>query len=176
MSQGPSVLAPGPSIVPKADFLPQADEPLHAYRARLRAMHDHLSTLIDAVERGLDRPVLISVPEADPAPETIIVRRAIGACAPSPVLALAPPAPSATARSFNTAERLATARLALERQLHPDEDPFAAPPGLHDRLTVLRERIPSRSDVDPVVVCWTINVACWLLIVAVAMVWGLGSS
>jgi hypothetical protein len=149
VSQGPSVLAPGRSIVPKADFLPQADEPLHVYRARLRAMHDHLSTLIDAIERGGDRPVLISVPKADPAP---------------------------TARSFNTAERLATARLALERQLHPDEDPFAAPPGLHDRLTVLRERIPSRSDVDPVVVCWAINVACWLLVVAVAMVWGLGSS
>jgi hypothetical protein len=162
MDQGSSVLAPGLSHAREAGFLPQEGEPLHAYRARLWAMHDHLSTLIDAVERGAmtsspppsppSPPPPLEVPDVEGHLGAIVVRRVVPA---------------------HSAERIATARHALARQLRPDDDPFAAPPGLRERLGT---RIPARADVDPVVVCWAINVVCWLLVVAVAMIWGLGSS
>jgi hypothetical protein len=155
MDQGPSVLAPGLSHAPAAEFLPQEGEPLHAYRARLWAMHDHLSTLIDAVERGSGdppAPPLVVVPDVEGHLDGMVVQRLV---------------------SSRTAERIAIARSALERQANPDADPFAARAGLTERL---RARVPSRTDVDPVHVCWAINVVCWLVVVGVAMIWGLGSN
>jgi hypothetical protein len=148
MSQGPPGLAPWASHAPDAVPLPQEGESLHAYRARLWALHDHLSTLIDAVERGSgDQPV--------PAP----------AAAPTPVAADSPPG--------HTAERIALARHALERQAQRQADPFAARESATARR---RARVPSLGQVDPVHVCWAINVVCWLLISGVALIWGLGSN
>jgi hypothetical protein len=149
MDQGPSVLAPGLSHAPAADLLPHEGEAPHAYRARLWALHDQLASLIDAAERaGGDPSALVAVPD---------VEGHLAGAGPS-----------------RTADRIAVARHALERQANPATDPFAARAGMTSRI---RARVPtSRPDVDPVVVCWAINVVCWLLISGVALIWGLGSN
>src|SRR5688572_7138949 len=48
-------------------FLPRPGEPVEAYAARLRALHEDLSLVLDAVERGL------AAAEAAPAPEPVPV-------------------------------------------------------------------------------------------------------
>lgn len=135
---------PGPSI----------DEPLDAHRVRLLALREQLATLVGSVERGtgaLGFGPTVVVPEDEPPPESIVLRRA------TPV----------------SAQRIAAARAALARQRSGDPDPLVAPP--RAPLTArVRAKVPSRSDIDPVVVCWSINVVCWLVVVAVAMLWGLG--
>ncbi|UGS35463.1 hypothetical protein [Capillimicrobium parvum] len=89
-------------------FMPQPEEPVHAYAARLRAMHNHLGMLIEAVERGMgDRPPLRTVKRerpAEPPPLTslIVVAPPAASLGPRPRLPVAPvvapavaPAPSA---------------------------------------------------------------------------------
>jgi hypothetical protein len=97
------VLAPGRIHAHAHVFMPQPDEPVHAYAARLRAMHHHLGMLIEAVERGMSgRPSAPAVKRerpADPPPLTPLVvvatppMRAPSRPAPAPAREPVLPAP-----------------------------------------------------------------------------------
>jgi hypothetical protein len=111
-------------------------------------MHHHLTMLIEAVERGMSArrpaPHVATAPRARLAP-------------PPPTVVLAPGLAPAPARAR--------------------QRPAPAPDGDPERRGQRRERRPlpaSAPQLDPVAIFWGVNIACWLGVTAVAMVWGVG--
>lgn len=196
VAAGSSPLAP--AMLHHAVFMPRVGEPVHAYAARLRAMHHHLTMLIEAVERGMSqRPPAPSVAQEHHHPRLGAPPRVVTARAP----AFAPaPHPAADAEADDRRADRFDRRFAghERRQGHPDRrrglidlravkverrvGPRDRRSGRrdrrlgHDRRADARHASPALagSVVDPVAVFWGINIACWLGITAVAMIWGVG--
>lgn len=164
-----------PGVLQSPAFLPRPGEPLHAYAARLRAIHHQLALLIDAVEHRLAG--------GHHRTYAATAARARGA-APPPATVAAPAAPPATERRLGQPDR---------RTGYPDRrrglgdlraERVERRTGPRDRRTGPRDRrvpgarrppsAPAPGPLDPIAVFWGVNVACWLGVTAVAMVWGVG--
>lgn len=204
-------------VLHHAIFMPRADEPIHAYAARLRALHHHLTMLLEAVERGMGhrttarqamaardgraaeapRVVMAHAPTLAPVPGTRI-ERAPADAEPAERRRKAdgePAAPGDRRGRLNRRSGLRDRR----RLGHPDRrrgmpdlradkiERRVGPPDRrsgrrdrrlgHDRRVDARRVAPVATPpqvVDPVAVFWGVNIVCWLAIVAVAMVWGVG--
>ncbi|HEU4656027.1 MAG TPA: hypothetical protein VFR97_00805 [Capillimicrobium sp.] len=179
---GSSPLAPG--LLRHPVFMPQPNEPIHAYVARLRAMHHHLTMLIEAVERGMTArpqrpaapvspggPVLAPVPAARAIPEGEAERRGD---APDRRLGVRDRRQGLPDRRRGLADLRA---VKVERRAGPRDRRS----GRRDRRLGHDRRADARRTatlatppVDPVAVFWGVNIACWLGITTVAMIWGVG--
>jgi hypothetical protein len=148
--------------LPDADaqlLLPRAGETVSEYAARLRALHSQLATLLEAVERGMG--------EAAPAPAAVAPRPGVRRPA-VPAPRVIPPPGSARLIHEPPVDR----RLGLEdrRRDLPDSRTVRVErrAGLHDRRAV--QHAPS---VDVSTMFWIVNVAAWIVVTVVVLLWGL---
>ena len=99
-----------PQAADVRSFLPRPGEPVEEYAARLRALHEDLTLVLDAVERGLAaaeaEPVPLSVPVAVPAP--VAAPREPLEVVPEPHRSQPPPGPLSPPRGNARVEVVST--------------------------------------------------------------------